>query len=202
MVEVGQPCEMNRDEQCAPPKNAMELASSQNFNGAVCLQSTCMFANATIGQRCIIDDTTYVDTGPDGQQSGNRIVRHNCQTPLLYCDLASTQCFLARPVGMECALDYECRSFNCGPQGSCIESAGSAHQVQRWQYAIAIVVVAISMTATGAMLVVIHQRLRLQQHRELREYYYEQVSLRQSMFALHHRATHGQRQENKDYYRD
>jgi hypothetical protein len=42
LATAGQPCEMNRDEQCAPPKNAGDLDSSQNANGAICLQSTCM----------------------------------------------------------------------------------------------------------------------------------------------------------------
>ena len=47
LISVGQPCQMNRDEQCAPPKNAAELASSQNFNGAICLQSMCMYVSTT-----------------------------------------------------------------------------------------------------------------------------------------------------------
>lgn len=41
---VGDACEINRDEQCAPPKEdvAAELASNLNFDGAVCLNSVCM----------------------------------------------------------------------------------------------------------------------------------------------------------------
>lgn len=42
MVDVGQPCQMNRDEQCKPPPEVDGLASSQNFNVARCLQTTCM----------------------------------------------------------------------------------------------------------------------------------------------------------------
>ena len=42
LVHVGQPCQLNRDNQCEPPSNAEELASEQNFDGAICLQSTCM----------------------------------------------------------------------------------------------------------------------------------------------------------------
>ena len=41
LVEVGQPCQMNQDRQCAPPPNWQELASDWNFNGSVCLGSVC-----------------------------------------------------------------------------------------------------------------------------------------------------------------
>ena len=39
---VGQPCQLGRAEQCAPSHEWQTLASSQNFNGSICLQSTCM----------------------------------------------------------------------------------------------------------------------------------------------------------------
>ena len=39
---VGEPCQLNRDEQCAPPVDWLELASTQNFNGSLCLNSICM----------------------------------------------------------------------------------------------------------------------------------------------------------------
>ena len=42
LVSVGQPCQLNRDEQCAPPPDWQDLASSQNVNGSICLHSTCM----------------------------------------------------------------------------------------------------------------------------------------------------------------
>ena len=41
LVEVGQPCQLNQDRQCAPPPNWQELASDWNFNGSLCLESTC-----------------------------------------------------------------------------------------------------------------------------------------------------------------
>ena len=40
---AGKSCQLNRDEQCAPPLNWQDLMSAQNFNGSICLQSTCMF---------------------------------------------------------------------------------------------------------------------------------------------------------------
>ena len=41
LVEVGQPCQLNQDRQCAPPPNWQDLASDWNFNGSVCLGSVC-----------------------------------------------------------------------------------------------------------------------------------------------------------------
>ena len=41
-LAVGSTCQINRDDQCSPPENADELASSQNSDGAICLSSTCM----------------------------------------------------------------------------------------------------------------------------------------------------------------
>ena len=40
LVPVGQPCQFNRDDQCAP-SNIPELADYHNFDGSVCLHSTC-----------------------------------------------------------------------------------------------------------------------------------------------------------------
>lgn len=42
LLGVGSSCQLNRDEQCAPPKDAEDLESGDNYFGAICLQSTCM----------------------------------------------------------------------------------------------------------------------------------------------------------------
>ena len=44
LLQVGEACQVDRDEQCAPPPNATELASAswRNADGAICLKSTCM----------------------------------------------------------------------------------------------------------------------------------------------------------------
>lgn len=43
LLPVGSPCQLNRDDQCAPPPNAKELASfPHNVDGAVCLNFVCM----------------------------------------------------------------------------------------------------------------------------------------------------------------
>lgn len=41
-IGPGGTCQLGRDEQCSPPSNWLELSSSHNFNGSICLQSKCM----------------------------------------------------------------------------------------------------------------------------------------------------------------
>ena len=45
LAAVGHPCQMNRDEQCAPPLDWMDLASPRNFNGSICLHSICAYGS-------------------------------------------------------------------------------------------------------------------------------------------------------------
>ena len=40
---LGQPCQLDRDEQCAPSPHGQDWASSRNFNGSICLHSMCMY---------------------------------------------------------------------------------------------------------------------------------------------------------------
>lgn len=42
LAHAGAPCQLNRDDQCAPPMDWDMLANHQNFNGSLCLHSTCM----------------------------------------------------------------------------------------------------------------------------------------------------------------
>lgn len=41
---VGRPCQLNRDDQCAPSPEFASFSSNQNFNGSLCLQSICTCA--------------------------------------------------------------------------------------------------------------------------------------------------------------
>lgn len=197
---AGQACQLNRDDQCAPPPDWAALASTQNFNGSLCLQQTCMYANASLGQACILDTVTYVDVGPDGQQYLNGITRDNCQTssPQLYCDGNATQCVPATVLGAPCDADRECLSFNCGAQGTCADPSEMPLHVAPWQYVLTILSVLTAMTAMLAALVLLHKRLRLKRYCAIREYYEEQMSLRRSIAALH--AAAAERYEDEKYH--
>ncbi|KAI0080919.1 hypothetical protein K474DRAFT_1636472 [Panus rudis PR-1116 ss-1] len=197
LVAVGQPCQLNRDDQCAPPDNWEELSSPQNFNGSLCLQSTCVYANATLGQSCILDSTAYIDIGPDSQHYTNVITRHNCQTPQFYCDPDAKQCMPTLNVGETCVADQECSTYNCDPSGVCMVPPEVPLRVATWQYALTIVVLFAAMASVVVMLVMVHQRIRLRRYAEIREYYDEQLSLRRTMFALHAAADEQQLEEKR-----
>ncbi|PCH39342.1 hypothetical protein WOLCODRAFT_29486 [Wolfiporia cocos MD-104 SS10] len=185
LLAPGQACQLNRDDQCAPPPDWHELASNQNFNGSLCLRSTCTYANASLGQTCIVDDVTYIDIGPTGQQYSNTITRDNCQTPKLYCDRSSTQCIPTKALGEVCDADRECQTYSCGTSGTCASPPSMPFHVSAWQFVVTAFSVVAAMATIIMMLVILHKRLRLQRYREIREYYEEQMRLRRSMAALH-----------------
>ncbi|KAI0642233.1 hypothetical protein C8Q79DRAFT_917558 [Trametes meyenii] len=186
LLPAGSPCQMDRDDQCAPPPDWQVLASNQNFNGSLCLRSTCAYANMTLGQPCAIDNVTYVDVGPGGsEQFSNSVARHNCATPRFYCDGAMRACVPTKSLGSSCSADQECQSFNCAPIGVCADPPESPARVGVWQIVLTGLSVVIAMMATVVMLTLVHKRLRLQRYREIREYYEEQMNLRKSLAALH-----------------
>ncbi|KAI0773322.1 hypothetical protein BD413DRAFT_472846 [Trametes elegans] len=185
LLGVGGACQMDRDDQCAPPANWQDLASSQNFNGSLCLKSICMYANMTLGQPCILDGVTYIDVGPNGEQFSNTVTRHNCQTPQFFCDSGLSVCVPTKVLGSSCSSDQECQSLTCASNGMCSEPPETPAHVQAWQVVLTGLSVVTAMGATVVMLTLVHKRLRLQRYREIREYYEEQMSLRRSLAALH-----------------
>ncbi|KAH9846143.1 hypothetical protein C2E23DRAFT_744760 [Lenzites betulinus] len=200
LLAVGSACQMDRDDQCSPPPNWQALASNQNFNGSLCLKSLCTYANATLGQSCIIDNVTYIDAGPNGQQFSNVVTRHNCQTPLFFCDAAFNACVPTKTLGTSCSSDLECQSFNCGHKGECAEPPETPARVEAWQIVLTGLSVVAAMIATIVMLTFVHKRLRLQRYREIREYYEEQMGLRRSLAALH--AAAADRYVDEKHYHD
>ncbi|CDO69359.1 hypothetical protein BN946_scf184746.g40 [Trametes cinnabarina] len=161
---------MDRDDQCAPPSNWADLASNQNFNGSLCLKSTCTYANVTLGQTCILDDVTYIDLGPDGEQFSNSVTRHNCKTPQFYCDAGLQVCIPTKSLGVSCV---------------CADPPETPRHVEVWQVVITTISILAAMCATVVVLTLVHKRLRLQRYRQIREYYEEQISLRKTLAALH-----------------
>jgi hypothetical protein len=125
LAAVGEPCQLNRDEQCAPPPDWQDLASPQNCNGSICLHSICLcvrclpcmriflisfsYANMTLSSPCIIDNITYTDFDANGQQLQQVFTRDNCRTPNFYCDEVSMSCQLTKAIGQGCLADQECK---------------------------------------------------------------------------------------------
>lgn len=184
LLDAGKKCDLNRDEQCKQPPNWDKLASYLNSNGSLCLESVCRYANATLGQRCILDNTTYIDPGPNGKQISRTIFRDNCRTPALFCDQTYLQCLPAKPLGFPCFRDQECLTFNCDEE-ICVEPPETPLRVNPWQTAVTTVCILLAMSATCTTLVLVHKRQKMVHYRELREYYHEQLSLRRDIISLH-----------------
>ncbi|KAJ7755550.1 hypothetical protein B0H16DRAFT_1308604 [Mycena metata] len=183
LVPPGNPCELNRDEQCGPPPSWKYLASTQNFNGSICLRSICMYANVTLGDRCITDNTTYLDIGPNGQQIANTVTRGNCQSQL-YCNPTELLCEHTLPLNSPCQVDPECTSFNCAT-GRCANPPETPLRIPAWQCALTSTFIVVVMVMIFGFLTLTHKQHRLDRSRELREYYYQQIGLRRSLIALH-----------------
>ncbi|KAJ7153627.1 hypothetical protein C8R46DRAFT_1301068 [Mycena filopes] len=184
LVPPGSPCELNRDEQCSPPPSWQDLASTQNFNGSICLRSLCMYANATLGDRCITDNTTYLDIGPTGEQIANTVTRDNCQSPQLYCNPTELLCEHTLPLDSPCETDPQCTSLTCAA-GRCVNPPATPLRIPAWQCALTVTAIVVVMVASCVFLTLMHKQHRLDRSRELRDYYYQQISLRRSIIALH-----------------
>ncbi|KAH8074802.1 hypothetical protein BXZ70DRAFT_902810 [Cristinia sonorae] len=174
LLRVGSACQLNRDDQCGPPKEWEVLADRQNFNGSLCLHSTCVYANATLGEQCIADQTTYIDIGPSGEEFDFTVTRHNCLTPSLFCDPNTLRCIQTKAIGEDCSSDQDCHSLNCD-SGSCVDPPEMPTQVKTWQWAAVISSVVTTMVLIVVTLIMIQKRIRARNYEEIHEYYEEQI---------------------------
>ncbi|KLO07956.1 hypothetical protein SCHPADRAFT_881025 [Schizopora paradoxa] len=186
----GSYCELERNYQCAAPPNWGKLSSdfNLNFNGSVCLQSKCLFANVTLGLPCVSEKTTYSGysalTG--SQQVNYTVANDNCKSAKvhLYCDSSSGVCERMKGLGVDCDNGRECLSTNC-VSSRCVEPPGQPAKVKPWQYALTTLSVIASVVATCVFLTYSHKRARVEKYYEVMDYYNEQMSLRSSIIRLH-----------------
>ncbi|KAF7326269.1 hypothetical protein MKEN_00479900 [Mycena kentingensis (nom. inval.)] len=172
LVDIGETCELARDEQCA----GMSWTP-------ICLHSTCMYANATLGLACVTETTTYINTWPNGEQTSNAITRDNCASPGLYCDPTTLVCLNARALNDVCAVDYECFSGNCA-SGVCKNPPETPLRIAPWQSALVSTTLVGAIIGLGLWLNIIHNRRTLANSRVLHDYCYQQLHLRRAMFAI------------------
>ncbi|THH11463.1 hypothetical protein EW146_g8027 [Bondarzewia mesenterica] len=178
-VEVGEACQFNRDEQCAPSADlevTRGLADVNNNNGTICLKSTCMYANATLGQSCIYEMTGYTTTEPGGQEFINVVVRDNCRTAQFFCNINTNVCEPLRDVAQQCQYHRDCRSYNC-VNNVCEISPNSPLVLATWQYAVTGISIVAAIATTCVMLTFMHKRHRLESYKETRDYCYEQITI-------------------------
>ncbi|KZS92500.1 hypothetical protein SISNIDRAFT_115690 [Sistotremastrum niveocremeum HHB9708] len=185
LIPVGSPCQMNRDDECAPGPNTATYASSQNFNGSICLRSTCFYANVTLGLPCIIDTTVYSGSGPNGERLTSNVTRDNCVKPGSYCDPSNTTCQMTKPTGASCSMDSECQSDDCGNNNVCDTAPGEPVMIPTWQYVLTTLAIVTADLCVVGILLMIHRRIRLHKWTEMQDYYREQTRYRQSIISLH-----------------
>lgn len=63
LASVGTPCQLNRDEQCAPPPDWKDLTNSQNFNGSICLRSICAYVSPVVNKLRASNKRLLTQTG-------------------------------------------------------------------------------------------------------------------------------------------
>ncbi|KAF8150155.1 hypothetical protein B0H34DRAFT_802257 [Crassisporium funariophilum] len=220
-VRVGGACELGRDEQCTPPPGytggAVGIGKNETAGGLnggpVCLNLVCQWANATLNQPCLIENTTYTSDLHVSEADGDgeavyimNVIKHNCFSPGLFCDPnptdASTSagtavtptCQKTKAMGKTCRFDAECDSRNCAPPqgkpdnsptGTCVDPPATPMRIAPWHWGATAFCIVGAMTSAAILLTFIHRRHRYVRYKELREYYHEQMSLRRSILALH-----------------
>ncbi|KAG8731744.1 hypothetical protein FRC11_002579 [Ceratobasidium sp. 423] len=158
LMSPGSTCQLNRDDQCQPPSDRAELDDGFLTNrGAMCFKYQCQYANITLGQSCEVENTVYVGYAGGGQQFYNIISRDRC-APKLWCNVMSGVCEPKVPLGAACSAHKQCESL----------------------------IVAFSvMIGTSVALFMTHTRSRARKLREIRAYFREQTSYRNSIISMH-----------------
>jgi len=186
LLAVGSPCQLNRDDQCQPPPNSQDLADSSgrglNFNGSVCLNNLCMWANATLNSSCVIENTPYIVYGLSGEAI-DIVSRGNCMLGL-YCDTAQKVCLASKAIGVSCSADKECDSLNCMNTGVCGISSYAPRQFGAWVY------VLLSFGIIGGMGAVLfglyhtHKKQRTAERAKREQYWREQNAFHQNLLKM------------------
>lgn len=187
LLPVGSACQLNRDDQCAPPPNWQDLSDNskygRNVNGSVCLNNVCMWANVTVGQACVVENTAYMAYTGNSELFVDIVSRGNCQLGT-YCDSQSLVCTQAKQLEETCDADKECSSFNCLSKGVCGPGTDSPNHFAIWVYIMVGVGIFGGMFATLITLFLIHRRQRDQEREKRLQYWREQNAFRQSIMQM------------------
>jgi len=186
MLPVGSPCQLNRDDQCQPPPNFKELADTSgrglNFNGSVCLNYVCMWANATLNSPCVIENTPYIVYGASGEAI-DIVSRGNCKLDL-YCDTVQKVCLSSKSVGDSCSADKQCESLNCMSNGVCGISASTPRQFGAWVYVLVAFAIIGGMGGVLFGLYRTHKKQRTAERIKREQYWREQNAFHQNLMKM------------------
>ncbi|KXN90640.1 hypothetical protein AN958_03880 [Leucoagaricus sp. SymC.cos] len=183
LLPVGSQCQMNRDDQCEAPSNFRELADTTgrglNFNGSVCLNNICMWANVTLQNPCVVENTAYIAYEVGGEFI-NIVSRGNC-APGLYCDSSQKVCLNERAIGESCDGDKECQSWNCLASGVCGQPAAEPHHFGIYVYILVALGIFGGMFGTLIGLFCFHRKQRDADREKRMQYWKEQNAFHQNL---------------------
>jgi len=186
VLAVGSPCQLNRDDQCEGPPNFQQLSDQtgrgQNVNGSVCLNNICMWANATLGSQCVIENTPYIAYGFQGEFI-NIVSRDNCVLGL-YCDGTQKVCMNTKSLGVTCTADKECESWNCLTSGACGESAAAPRHFAAYVYVLVVIGIAGGLFGTLIGLFLLHRKQRDEEREKRIQYWREQNAFHQNLLQM------------------
>lgn len=186
VLPVGSPCQLNRDDECEAPPNFKQLADDSgrglNFNGSVCLNNVCMWANETLGNKCVVENTPYIAYGISGEFI-DIVSRGNCQLGL-YCDSSSLSCMKNKQLGDACAADKECDSWNCLSTGFCGVTAATPHHFGAYVYVLVALGIIGGMSGTLTGLYFAHRKQRELERSKRAQYWREQNAFHQNLMQM------------------
>ncbi|WVQ66202.1 uncharacterized protein L199_004381 [Kwoniella botswanensis] len=184
-VPVGGSCQKDRDNECALADNYKDLAGFLNTNGSICLNFTCYYANVTLGQTCVTDNTAYTAYLDSGAAYAFIVSRDNCANGM-YCDGTALQCMKTKRQGEACSGNKECSTYNCGDDGKCGKAADDPIHPGAWQYVLVGLGIVILIGGVMTGLWFAHRRSRNENQIKLEQYYNEQIAYRQSIMSMSH----------------
>ncbi|OCF60715.1 hypothetical protein L486_00353 [Kwoniella mangroviensis CBS 10435] len=194
LVEVDGECQLNRDDECASPPDGTVFVVPSPYDepegdGSICLLGKCMWSNITLGQTCLIENTTYVGYDHSGMSFTNTVIRDNCIQGQGYCDIGSNTCLSLMGIKQGCTTDRQCQSYNC-ERGLCTVPPESSIKVGKWVYALTGVSIGIGMAGVLSILLLMHRRAQKSRRIMLEEYYKEQIGYRNSIISFHSALSH------------
>ncbi|EIW83166.1 hypothetical protein CONPUDRAFT_121621 [Coniophora puteana RWD-64-598 SS2] len=182
-LNVGSPCQLNRDDQCEPPEGSTELWDrfyGRNIHGAICLNYVCTWANLTAGDSCQVDNTAYIAYAGNDEYL-DVVSRDDCMIGN-YCDAQQLKCIPQKDIGQSCSADKECSTYNCN--GVCAGSTDSPNVVKFWVYVVIAVFILGGMISTLVGLYLLHRRQREDAREKRWQYWNEQRSLRRHILQM------------------
>ncbi|KAF9531591.1 hypothetical protein CPB83DRAFT_848424 [Crepidotus variabilis] len=186
ILPVGSPCQLNRDDQCEGPPNYVELTDTSgrglNNNGSVCLNNVCMWANATAGMSCTVENTPYIVYGSQGEFI-DIVSRGNCKLGQ-YCDSVTRVCIQNIQLNGACSADKECDSMNCMSSGKCGVAAATPTHFRVWVYILVGVGIIGGMSGVLFGLYLTHRKQREIERAKRARYWQEQNAFHQNLLKM------------------